>query len=171
MRNRFNLAGIVVIIVIIAIAAMVFLPALSASREKDRNVTSINNLKQIGLACLKYASEHGGKLPEDLQELYKEKYITDVRIFRSPYDRNPKTAKVNNSYSNPSNNYRISYTYYPGHYNNEPGDMSKIIIAEDNDAPPHFRWVLCLDGHVEPYLFPFPKTSFNSDFHRPYNRH
>ena len=52
-----------VVIAIIAILAAMLLPALSKAREKARQTSCLNKLKQIGLAHHMYASDSSGFLP------------------------------------------------------------------------------------------------------------
>ncbi len=69
MRTRFTLIELLVVIAIIAILAAILLPALNKAREKARDATCVNNLKQLGNATAFYG---------DTYQFYPPAYWTET---------------------------------------------------------------------------------------------
>ena len=61
-KHGFTLIELLVVIAIIAILAALLLPSLSAARNKARQATCLNNLKQINLGVHMYADDHDNVL-------------------------------------------------------------------------------------------------------------
>lgn len=118
-------------VAVTALLVSILLPSLSRARELSKRLVSQQNLKEIGLACRRYATENEGKYPPDLQTLVKEELLAEESL------RSPKHEPG-----------RDCYVYIPGFGVNE--SRPKIIAHErlDMNGGEGVN-VLYSDGHAE----------------------
>lgn len=65
-ERGFTLVEMLVVIALIAILASLLLPVLSRAKSKSESISCLNNARQLGLAWLLYADDHGDRLPYNL---------------------------------------------------------------------------------------------------------
>jgi prepilin-type N-terminal cleavage/methylation domain-containing protein/prepilin-type processing-associated H-X9-DG protein len=118
-HSAFTLIELLVVIAIIAILAAILFPVFAQAREKARQSSCLNNLKQAGIAMMQYVQDYDGTYPHNAgnatvnnypdinslgqvypfnihwqQQLYP--YHKSWAIYLCPSDPNPLPAKINN---------------------------------------------------------------------------
>ena len=116
-----------------ALGAGILMPALARARQQAKNVVSMSNLKQLGLAIIMYADDHQGKLPENFEQA--KKYYGDSKVLESPLK--PK------GFAGPS------YIYISGHSMKAKSPAGQIVIYENPEYCQDTINTLFLDGHVQ----------------------
>lgn len=72
-RHGFKgVTSVMAVFVLLAILAGMLLPALSKAKSKAQRISSVNNLKQIGIAARLYATDNGDRLPDRLEAMMNE---------------------------------------------------------------------------------------------------
>jgi len=74
-RKGFTLIELLVVIAIIAILAAILFPVFAAAREKARQVTCLNNLKQLSTALQLYGGDWNQKYPSKVHTCVNALYI------------------------------------------------------------------------------------------------
>lgn len=118
----------------VAVGAGIAMPALAKARTQAQRVISMNNLKQIGLACILYADAHNGSLPASLQSLV---------------DAGQIPAKVLQSPRGSSAGAKPFYLYLSGQTTQQKDPALTIVAYEDPDQTREGVNAVFMDGHVE----------------------
>lgn len=104
-----------------------------------KNGECANHLKVLGLLLHRFAQEHGGEMPNSLDELYPV-YVSDKSVFVCP------------ARDGEFRSFDMDYEYIPGFRTDSPNPDQEVVITEvqgSHTAPWLFHFVLYLDGHVE----------------------
>jgi prepilin-type N-terminal cleavage/methylation domain-containing protein/prepilin-type processing-associated H-X9-DG protein len=119
-KRGFTLIELLVVIAIIALLVSILFPVFSRARAKARQVTCMNNLKQIGMALIMYAGDWDGYIPsaselrKPLQLFYDGGYAgKNLDIFVCPEEKPWKFAGAPNNTNwtyTYGSQYRYSYT-------------------------------------------------------------
>jgi prepilin-type processing-associated H-X9-DG protein len=122
-------SGILAVPAAAAVAASIGLPTVGRARHQARQVAGASNLRQLGVACIMYASNNDGRFPASLEELVERGQVT-ANALRSP-GRPPGAA---------------SYVYVAGQTSASQGGNVLVYERPRGDG----RVTICfLDGHVE----------------------
>jgi hypothetical protein len=72
----------VVVFSLLALLAGMLLPALSKAKSRAQRISSVSNLKQIGIAARLFSNDNEGRMPVTLEEMLAE--IGNERVLRDP---------------------------------------------------------------------------------------
>jgi len=105
--SGFTLIELLVVIAIIAILAAILFPVFTTAMEAGRRTQCVNQIKQVGIATLRYADDNNGFLPpygmsgwNDMFTMKKamKKYTSSDRLWLCPSDHGYKPTNVKPSF-------------------------------------------------------------------------
>ena len=139
--QRFTLIELLVVVSIIGILMAMLMPVLGKARERARQASCANNLKQIGAAIAMYSDDHRGTLPGSwtvtVDEMLVDGNYIDAQVFLCPSAGT--TVSPNN------------YTYRGMGKRLRDARPTTTVLMQDgyNNHPGHLQNKLYLDGHVD----------------------
>lgn len=131
-RHGFTLIELLVVIAIIAILAAILFPVFAKAREKARQTSCLNNVKQLSLAYMQYAQDYDEWLPGFLTGnatryyWYQviEPYVKNTQIWLCPSTLYYLTP---NRYATTTND---TLGYYGFRMGSIPNPSEKFMIAD-----------------------------------------
>lgn len=138
-KTGFTLVELLVVIAIIGILVAMLLPAVQAAREAARRTTCINQLKQMGLACLNYESLErefptGGTQPWHGDD-FGDAYGWMVQIL--PYVENTALQDISSGYgSGDESRDRIVRSTPVSLYNCPSRRGATVVYVQSNSGAP-----------------------------------
>jgi len=175
-RQGFTLIELLVVIAIIAILAAILFPVFAQAREKARQASCADNLKQIALAARHYAADYDGLWVPDWATWWgnsaatwmemQQPYVKSTQVYVCPsapttpaaYGVDPSVNRIASSYCWPA---WLPYDYYnwagndmfagfpTGPLTTDPDPWSYCAGPEDSRHPSNAAFVV--EGFVATY--------------------
>jgi prepilin-type N-terminal cleavage/methylation domain-containing protein len=136
-RQAFTLIELLVVVAILAVLAAMLLPALRNAKEAANRTVCINNLRQIGIGIMAFATENDGDLSAFRQYyLYDPEQVYGPSGYLTPYFR--ASPLINGGYL------KNTTLYCPSAYSGPP-DYTKVTPGSDfgmhnNSYYAHVAW-------------------------------
>lgn len=174
----FTLIELLVVIAIIAILAAILFPVFARAREKARQATCLNNLRQLSTATLMYAQDYDETFPMSLYHASGVSYVfyhtqmpymKNSDIFVCPSERDAITraglnARVFSMFGLPLApgfevaSYNFNYAVFEDGPSKPPIPTPNHRVVTISEIPFPAETVMCSDGAIEvsPNLFNSP---------------
>lgn len=149
-----RLATVGLVLYLAFIFAIVFLADFPNWGNRAPAAACLNNVRQVGLACLQYFHDHGDRSPESFGALLKEGYLNSAKVFFCPskFSRLPGDFPADYQ-SAPPGALRVideasDYVLVKGVRPGEP-DGRILIYEKDAVHGKKARVVFFADGHIK----------------------
>jgi prepilin-type N-terminal cleavage/methylation domain-containing protein/prepilin-type processing-associated H-X9-DG protein len=138
-RRGFTLIELLVVIAIIAILAAILFPVFSRAREKARQSTCLNNVKQVAMGMMMYA--------QDYDEIYPTAFMPDVvgsiawQTLIYPYTKSMQVTIC------PSHSFDYTAAWVSPNNLNEFGNPSTVFkVSYQLNIISTWNWTVWADG-------------------------
>ncbi len=122
-RRGFTLVELLVVIGIIALLIAILMPALATARQQAKSVTSLSNLRQLGIGLVQYRVENKGcypvasyaSLPDRARFRWGDAiypYMKNTEVYMSPQLDEAERARMNKPFNHTTTNTSPTATAY-----------------------------------------------------------